>query len=125
MEPVLDPTEDPSPSSTAAPDLTEEALRPTHYLEKIKVGNHGVQLLVSTKDHLYNANDVEAGESSWQVIGAWEDSSVSELTQMLSQRSAMASRTSEQTTGQMRYGAGYGTGKKLGTTPTDISETKK
>lgn len=85
----------------------------THHLENVKVGNHSVQLLVSTHLQVYDASEVEAGEDSWQVIGAWEPSTASELTQILSQRSTTraAAPSSDK---QPRFGASYGAGKTLG-----------
>lgn len=124
MDPVTGPPPHARSSTpTELPNLGADTSRPTHHLEKIKVGNHGVQLLVSTKDHLYDANDVEAGEDSWQVIGAWEDSTVSELTQILSQRSTTGAPA--QTSAQSRFGAGYGVGNTLGTTTKQSSDTAK
>ncbi|KAK0367428.1 hypothetical protein CLIM01_15215 [Colletotrichum limetticola] len=52
---------------------------PTHKLEHLKVGANGVQLLVSTQNHLYDAKDVEGGNSSFQCVGAWSEGSVQEL----------------------------------------------
>ncbi|KAK1521597.1 hypothetical protein CABS01_16501 [Colletotrichum abscissum] len=46
---------------------------PTHKLEHLKVGANGVQLLVSTKNHLYDAEDVEGGNSSFQCVEAWSE----------------------------------------------------
>lgn len=56
---------------------------PTHKLEHMKVGSNGVQLLVSTKNHLYDAKDVEGGNSSFQCAGAWSEGTVHELGKML------------------------------------------
>ncbi|KAF0318034.1 hypothetical protein GQ607_014731 [Colletotrichum asianum] len=41
---------------------------PTHKLEHLKVGSNGVQLLVSTKNHLYDAKDVEGGNIVIRVV---------------------------------------------------------
>ncbi|KAK2589594.1 hypothetical protein QQS21_012725 [Conoideocrella luteorostrata] len=71
---------------------TDPADLPTHRLNDIKAGDHSVQLLVSTKDHLYDAESVEAGTDSWQVIGAWGETSVPELSKMLSNRHIIADR---------------------------------
>ncbi|KAJ3530993.1 hypothetical protein NM208_g9075 [Fusarium decemcellulare] len=84
---------------------------PAHRLKGIAVGDRGVQLLVSTKNHLYDAEDVHAGEDAYQVIGAWEEGSVSELGKLLNQRQAALNR---ETVGTARFGTTYGTGKKLG-----------
>ncbi|KAK2678724.1 hypothetical protein RAB80_003905 [Fusarium oxysporum f. sp. vasinfectum] len=73
-------------------DVPSSVDRPTHKLKNIKVGERGVQLLLSTKDHLYDAENVEAGNHSWQVVGAWEESSVKDLAQMLGSRQAAAHR---------------------------------
>ncbi|KAL0930154.1 uncharacterized protein CTRU02_214974 [Colletotrichum truncatum] len=78
---VRQPTD--SQINDADDDNLLQHLRPTHHLEDLKVGDHGVQLLVSTKDHLYNAKNVEGGENSFQCVGAWSDESVRELGQML------------------------------------------
>lgn len=61
----------------------DDALRPTHHLRHIKVGQRGVQLLVSTKDNLYDAENVDAGDESIQCIGAINDSSFGELARMV------------------------------------------
>ncbi|KZL77390.1 uncharacterized protein CT0861_03101 [Colletotrichum tofieldiae] len=87
-------------------------LRPTHQLEQLKVGENGVQLLVSTKDHLYNAKDVEAGKCGFQCVGAWSDESVRELGQILiSHRNDMKqSQASEAEAPRPFRGTGYTTG---------------
>lgn len=71
MDPVVGPPCARSSTPVDLPDTAADTSRPTHHLDSIKVGNHGVRLLVSTKDHLYKANDVEAGKDSWQAIGLW------------------------------------------------------
>lgn len=114
MEPAADSQHAHSPVPAEPSELA--TTRPTHHLAKIKVGNHGVQLLVSTKEHVYEASEVEAGEESWQVIGAWSEDSVPELRQILSQRSTTI-QSKGQSLGPARFGGGYGTGKKLGVTP--------
>ncbi|KAK1574576.1 uncharacterized protein LY79DRAFT_565534 [Colletotrichum navitas] len=93
-----------SPPSDASPHL-----RPTHQLEQLKVGENGVQLLISTKDHLYNAKDVEAGRCGFQCVGAWSDDSVRELGQMLiSHRNHMSqSQTPETEEPRSFRGPGY------------------
>ncbi|KAI9167806.1 Tyrosinase family protein asqI [Paramyrothecium foliicola] len=93
------------------PDAHEPDARPTHRLQEVKVGDSGVQLLVSTKDHLYDARNIEAGRQSWQVIGSWEEGSVQELGKILAQREATLSRDNGETA---RFGATYGTGQALG-----------
>lgn len=90
----------------------DPAARPIHYLEHIRVGNNGTQLLVSTQDHVYNARDVETGENCWQVIGTWTDQSVQELSAMLNNRSA--TRGGGNTTQVKGFGTSYGTGHTLG-----------
>ena len=87
--------------------------RPTHHLEAIQVGDNSVQLLVSTKDHLYNAKNVGAGADSYQVIGSWEDSSVQELTKILSQRQVAANRQTSARTEESRFETTHGAGKPL------------
>ena len=73
-----------------------------------------MQLLVSTKDHLYDAENVEAGHQSWQVIGAWEEGSVQELGKILSQREANLDRDPVGSTGKTFQGHGQ----KLGSAET-------
>ncbi|QLI68579.1 uncharacterized protein G6M90_00g030470 [Metarhizium brunneum] len=92
-----------------AAEETDPTLRPTHRLKDIKAGDYSVQLLVSTKDHVYDAENVEAGTSSWQVIGAWDESSVPELSKFLNSRQTTASRdpTGSTTTFGTRYGGGF------------------
>ncbi|KAF5603981.1 hypothetical protein FPCIR_1042 [Fusarium pseudocircinatum] len=93
-------------------DETGSSSRPTHHLQEIKVGDNSVQLLVSTKDHLYDARDVGAGVNSYQVIGSWEDSSVQELTKMLSQRQVITNRQSSTYAETSRFEK-HGAGKSL------------
>lgn len=90
------------------PDPT---MRPTHRLKDIKAGDDSVQLLVSTKDHVYDAENVEAGVNSWQVIGAWDESSVPELSKFLSSRQTTIARDYN---GKSTFGTMYGSGFKLG-----------
>ncbi|RKK81731.1 hypothetical protein BFJ71_g15516 [Fusarium oxysporum] len=90
-------------------DRLENLNRPTHKLKDVKIGDSGVQLLLSTKDHLYDAQTVQAGNDSWQIIGAWGESSVKDLAQMLSTRAPTANR---QNTAPANFK--YGTGQKLG-----------
>jgi hypothetical protein len=94
-------------------DAHESVRRPTHHLDGIKVGENSVQLLVSTKDHLYNAKDVGAADNSYQVIGAWEDSSVQELTKILNQRQVITSRQASGSSGAKRFESTHGAGKSL------------
>jgi hypothetical protein len=97
----------------ATGDEKDSVNRPTHHLKTIHVGDNGVQLLVSTKDHLYNAEDVDAGANSYQVIGAWEDSSVQELAKILNQRQVTANRQIPASAGASRFETTHGTGKSL------------
>ncbi|EXA36941.1 hypothetical protein FOXG_17388 [Fusarium oxysporum f. sp. lycopersici 4287] len=104
-------SEDPD-TQTPPRDETELCSRPTHRLQEIKVGDNSVQLLVSTKDHLYDAKDVGAGVNSYQVIGSWEDSSVQELTKILNQRQAITNRQSPAYAEASRFEK-HGAGKSL------------
>lgn len=99
--------ESPPPQEQQQGDPTA---RPVHHLEHIRVGDNGVQLLVSTQDHVYDAKDVETGQHCWQVIGTWTDQSVQELTAMVSTRSTTRSGNATQSKG---FG-GFGTGHTLG-----------
>lgn len=99
-------------------DLESEALaatdRPTHRLKDIKAGDNSVQLLVSTQDHVYDAESVEAGASSWQVIGSWHEASVAELAKCLGTRQASGTQNrsgSSQGAGRREFG---GVGRRLG-----------
>ncbi|KAK2018047.1 hypothetical protein LZ32DRAFT_599931 [Colletotrichum eremochloae] len=77
-------TQFPSSQTTAAESTSDTHLHwPTHRLEQIKVGEKGVQLLVSTLDHQYDAKNVEGGNNTFQCIGGWNDASIQELGQML------------------------------------------
>lgn len=71
------------------------SLRPTHRLEQLKVGERGVQLLVSTHDHLYDAKNVEGGNNSFQCVGGWNDTSIHELGQMLISHQNNMSRSND------------------------------
>ncbi|KAK1963379.1 hypothetical protein LY78DRAFT_660390 [Colletotrichum sublineola] len=99
------------PSNSPKSDASGH-VRPTHQIEHMKVGEYGVQLLVSTKDHLYNAKDVEAGKGGFQCIGAWSDDSVRELDQIItSHRSHMnQSQTPGNEAPRSFKGPGYTTG---------------
>lgn len=101
---------EPNPEPEKSPDSIDRSSRPTHVLEDVSVGDYGVQLLVSTKDHLYNAKNIEAGENSWQVIGSWNDASVQELAKMINQRQAKSNRETSTAAG---FGKTYGTGRSL------------
>lgn len=104
-----------------SPRANDSVPLPTHRLEDVKVGNHGVQLLVSTKDHLYDAKGVEAGENSWQIIGSWEESSVHELAKILGQRENLPS--TQDTSGATRFGATYGSGRTISVNSDDGRKT--
>lgn len=86
---------------------------PTHKLKDIKVGDNSVQLLVSTKDHLYDADTVQTGSDSCQVIGAWDDAAVGELSSFLSARQQNAARGGGSQSAT--YGTQFGRGRTLGT----------
>ncbi|KXH48793.1 hypothetical protein CSIM01_13679 [Colletotrichum simmondsii] len=80
-------SEDPAVDMANDDDHSRETMRdnntlPTHKLEHLKVGANGIQLLVSTKNHLYDAKNVESGDSSFQCVGAWSEGSVQELGKM-------------------------------------------
>ncbi|KAF4952291.1 hypothetical protein FSARC_12679 [Fusarium sarcochroum] len=98
---------------TPPSDGDDSVRRPTHRLEAIQVGDNGVQLLVSTKDHLYDAKDVGAGAGAYQVIGSWEDSSVQELTKILSQRQVAANLQTTESTEATRFETTHGAGRSL------------
>lgn len=93
------------------PEDVDPTWRPTHRLKDIKAGDNSVQLLVSTKDHLYEAEAVEAGADSWQVIGAWEESSLGELSKCLGSRQTTGRQSG---TDNAAFGTRYGSGKSLG-----------
>ncbi|KAF4331525.1 hypothetical protein FBEOM_14733 [Fusarium beomiforme] len=103
------------PESQIPPrDERDSTSRPTHNLEAIKVGDNGVQLLVSTKDHLYDARDVGAGANSYQVIGSWEETSVQELAKILNQRQVIANQQTTRSAEATRFENTHGAGKSLG-----------
>ncbi|KAK2040712.1 hypothetical protein LZ31DRAFT_35959 [Colletotrichum somersetense] len=58
-------------------------LRPTHRVKKTTCGEYGAQLLISTRDHVYDAEDVETGKSAITCIGSWNDGSVGGLAQII------------------------------------------
>lgn len=95
---------------TEAPDEADATFRPTHRLKDIKAGDKSVQLLVSTKDHVYEAENVEVGIDAWQVIGAWEEASLPELWKCLSSRQTIAMQGG---TNNTAFGSRYGAGKSL------------
>lgn len=86
-------------------------LLPTHKLKAIKAGDNSVQLLVSTKDHLYDADGVEAGINSCQVIGAWDESALGELSNIIRCRSGTAAPGTAQSA---KFNTRFGGGHKLG-----------
>ena len=90
----------------------EPVYKQTHRLKHIKAGDRSVQILVSTKDHVYDAEDVESGEDSWQVIGSWSEESVPELASILAQRQTTRNPN---VAGKPKFGSVYGSGQKLGT----------
>lgn len=92
-------------------DDNDHGLRPTHRLKDISTGDNSVQLLVSTKDHLYNAEAVSTGTSSCQVIGAWQDSTIEELSNCISVWQNTAARRNN--ADKAAFGTRYGSGKSL------------
>jgi len=115
--PGTDPS---SPPNLPAAELADTPVA-THHLENVKVGSRSVQLLVSTHRQVYNATEVEAGEDAWQVIGAWEPSTASELTQILSQRSTTPAAVPSSAQSQ-RFG---GPGQTLRSTAKHSSDAAK
>jgi len=59
---------------------------PTHRLKTIKAGINGVQFLVSSKEHLYDVEDMEGGDGVWQAVGVWEDATIIASIRTLRQR---------------------------------------
>lgn len=92
-------------------DEDDELSLPTHRLKDIRAGDNSIQLLVSTKDHLYDADGVEAGSHSCQVIGAWDESSLGELSNIIRSRSGTAEPGTVPRTG---FNTRFGGGHKLG-----------
>lgn len=89
------------------PTVTDTA-RPTHRVLDMKTGDHGVQLLVSTKDHLYDAKTVHGGIGAWQCIGSWEDPTIQKVATLLSQREGTGARnTADQKSADQRHGKGH------------------
>lgn len=95
-------------------DSTQETTTtfPTHRLKDIKAGDSSVQLLVSTKDNLYDADNVESGAHAWQVLGAWEATSVSDLSNILSKHQPTATQDAAENHG---FRSRHRGGQKLGT----------
>jgi hypothetical protein len=82
----------PSDSSTLTPSAPiDQPPRPTHRIKGMKVGNSGVQLLVSTGNQLYDAENIEGGDSAWQSVGNWEGESLLKVVDTLQQRQPSAS----------------------------------
>ncbi|KAH7121564.1 hypothetical protein EDB81DRAFT_766373 [Dactylonectria macrodidyma] len=99
---------EPNPNPQQPSQPVDPSARPTHQLEDVKVGDYSVQLLLSTKDHLYDAKNIETGTNSWQVIGSWDDASVQELAKMINQRQTTQNRDTSAAAGfGTAYGAGY------------------
>lgn len=49
----------------------------THQLRDVRAADDGVQLFVSnTPDHTFALENVEAGQRSWQCVGAWSDETI-------------------------------------------------
>ncbi|KAK6829426.1 fad-binding domain-containing protein [Apiospora arundinis] len=97
-------------ADASTPPSARPSSHPTHHIDGMKTGVHGVQLLVSTKDHLYNAKQVEGGDHSWQCVGSWEDQTIQKVTALLSQRTPAPSpaATNGETAGfRDAYGSGY------------------
>lgn len=98
------------------PDTPADVARPTHRVRNTRCGNNGMQLLVSTRDHVYDTDEVEAGEGTWQVIGTWSDESAPELTKLVNQRSHVSNSTRPSVQPQVSTQSHFEkTGKRLGT----------
>ena len=106
----------------ATPDSPEADYKQTHRLKHIKAGDRSVQLLISTQDHVYDAEDVESGEDSWQVIGSWKEESVPELANILALRQ---NARNSNVAGKAKFGSVYGSGQKLGTPRGDQSNERE
>ncbi|KAK3182141.1 hypothetical protein K4F52_006510 [Lecanicillium sp. MT-2017a] len=70
-----------SASSPAIDAPAADAARPTmtqtHQLRDVRAADDAVQLFVSnTPDHTFALENVEAGERSWQCVGAWSDETI-------------------------------------------------
>lgn len=120
---IMDPPAEPcspherraNPDDTKQPETAGDATRPTHRLKGVKCGENGAQLMLSTRDHTYDLDDVVAGNGTWQVVGAWSDESAPELTKMLSQRISVGSSTQSATRPQASAQPHFdGAGKRLG-----------
>jgi hypothetical protein len=87
---------------------------PTHRIKNIKVGNNGVQLLVSTGNQLYDAEDVEAGDSAWQSVGTWNDEAFIKVAETIRQRQTQVHKAEAVVIEKSRDPTREG-GRKLGT----------
>lgn len=89
---------------------------PTHRLRSIKAGANGVQFLVSSKEHLYDVEDMEGGDGVWQAVGVWEDATIQEGIRTLRQRQGDKELPQQLNVGADKAGV-YGSGRKLGELP--------
>ncbi|KAF7534079.1 hypothetical protein G7054_g6512 [Neopestalotiopsis clavispora] len=106
-------------SSKSPPDATHENY-PTHRLRAIKAGARGVQFLVSSKEHLYDVEEMEGGDGVWQAVGVWEDATIQESIRTLRQRQQDGELPPKTTIAGEKAGI-FGAGRKLG----DFSNTAK
>ena len=107
-------TEEEESESPAPPAPTDRAYHPTHELEDLKIGDNGVQMLVSNQDHLYKAKRVEGGRDSWQCVGTWSDETIQGFARLIAERHATSSdqhAANEQAPGNKD---GFGPGRTLG-----------
>lgn len=100
--------------SPTAPAPTDRASHPTHELEDLRIGDNGVQMLVSNHGHLYKAKGIEGGRHSWQCVGTWSDETIQGFARLIAERHATSSNqhaANEQASGNKD---GYGPGRTLG-----------
>lgn len=94
------------------PNVMREAY-PTHRLKSVKAGVNGVQLFVSSKEHLYDIEDMEGGDHVWQAVGVWEDPTIQEGIRTLRQRQQDRYLPAKINAASDKEGV-FGTGRKLG-----------
>ncbi|KAI1864400.1 uncharacterized protein JN550_008957 [Neoarthrinium moseri] len=82
----------PAPApAPAAPGPSIQQSHPTHRLRNVRLGNNSVMFYVSSKDHLYDVEELEAGDGAWHSVGVWEDPTIQQGIRDLRQRQLASS----------------------------------
>ncbi|CAM1504930.1 Fc.00g025210.m01.CDS01 [Cosmosporella sp. VM-42] len=100
--------------SPPSPAPNDRAPYPTHELEDLRIGDSGVQLLVSNHGHQYKAKRIEGGRDSWQCVGTWSDETIQGFARLIAERHAASSNQNDVNDQASGNKDGYGPGRTLG-----------